>query len=299
MQGIKTDLKLKNLINAISGGGGSALTIQEEGGVVDASTTTINFVGASVTASQTAPGVVQIDATDLNSNVANANLVMDGDHTVQFHPGEEEQWNLKFFGAVEDAANICRFQGYDPMFFLGQTPATEYAMPIARATADGQMIVGNGTDYTTWRFPWNVYDRPNADNITLGTGALGSIDDPSVTTGFSNIAIGKDTGVDITDGLENIMIGEGAGGVTTIGQQNIIIGGDSRCGGNSDSRSIMIGMGDIGTGGNQLRFGSSLNTIGPVAVDAVAGTFGEGQTHTIEVWFNGVCYYLSLLEKTP
>lgn len=50
-------------VEVTSGGGGSALEIEEEGVSVDAAVSKINFVGASVTASQTAPGEVEVDVS--------------------------------------------------------------------------------------------------------------------------------------------------------------------------------------------------------------------------------------------
>ena len=48
-------------INATGGGGGSALTIQDEGSVIDSATTVINFTGSGVTASSGGTGVVTVD----------------------------------------------------------------------------------------------------------------------------------------------------------------------------------------------------------------------------------------------
>lgn len=50
-------------VEVTSGGGGSALEIEEEGVSVDVAVSKINFVGASVTASQTAPGEVEVDVS--------------------------------------------------------------------------------------------------------------------------------------------------------------------------------------------------------------------------------------------
>jgi hypothetical protein len=46
---------------AIGGGGGTPLTVKEEGTNVSTNTTTLNFTGAGVTASLTSPGVVQVN----------------------------------------------------------------------------------------------------------------------------------------------------------------------------------------------------------------------------------------------
>jgi hypothetical protein len=65
-----------------SGGsvGGTALAIQEEGSPVEGATNTINFVGSGVTASQVAPGIVQV-AVNTSSAVSLRKLVknMTGD----------------------------------------------------------------------------------------------------------------------------------------------------------------------------------------------------------------------------
>jgi len=283
MQGIKTDWGLKALI--AQGGGGSALTIQEEGGVIDAATTTINFVGASVTASQTAPGVVKIDATDLNSNVANANLVMDGDHTVEFCPGEEERWELKFFGGQEDTDNICRWDGPNATFSIGNTPATEYVMPTGRAISDGQMLVSNSTDSTFWRFPWNVYDVPNDHNVLLGIGALSNID-PSAGTGQWNVALGKDVGSNISNGSFNTIVGsEGGGGLQT-GECNTLIGFDTQVASGTNN-AICIGAQATASSDGEISIGSAAYTVGPVTASVATAS-----THKVAITINGVQYYL-------
>lgn len=43
------------------GGGGGVLTVDDEGVLVDANTTLMDFTGAGVTATQTAPGQVRVD----------------------------------------------------------------------------------------------------------------------------------------------------------------------------------------------------------------------------------------------
>jgi hypothetical protein len=48
-------------LTAIGGGGGTPLTVKEEGTNVSTNTTTLNFTGAGVTASLTSPGVVQVN----------------------------------------------------------------------------------------------------------------------------------------------------------------------------------------------------------------------------------------------
>jgi YVTN family beta-propeller protein len=48
-------------LTAIGGGGGTPLTVKEEGTNVSTNTTTLNFTGAGVTASLTSPGVVEVN----------------------------------------------------------------------------------------------------------------------------------------------------------------------------------------------------------------------------------------------
>lgn len=47
-------------IAATGGGGGSAITVRDEGSIIDTSLTELNFTGAGVTTSQTSPGVVEV-----------------------------------------------------------------------------------------------------------------------------------------------------------------------------------------------------------------------------------------------
>lgn len=50
-------------IAATGGGGGSAITVRDEGSIIDTGLTELNFTGAGVTASQTSPGVVEVAIT--------------------------------------------------------------------------------------------------------------------------------------------------------------------------------------------------------------------------------------------
>jgi hypothetical protein len=61
--GITSDSNTVTISYTGTGGGGSALTVQEEGSNVDTDVTTINFTGSSVTASQTSPGTVEVAVT--------------------------------------------------------------------------------------------------------------------------------------------------------------------------------------------------------------------------------------------
>jgi len=135
MEGIKTDWELRTLI--AQGGGGSALTIQDGGESVDAATTTINFV-KNLTATQTAPGVVKIDGTDINSNLANANLEMDADHTVKMVTGEE-RYDLTFFSTTAGVDDIFRIDGTNSKVVFGPDGDNDYALPVFRGSA-GQYL---------------------------------------------------------------------------------------------------------------------------------------------------------------
>lgn len=47
-------------IAATGGGGGSAITVRDEGSIIDTGLTELNFTGAGVTASQTSPGIIEV-----------------------------------------------------------------------------------------------------------------------------------------------------------------------------------------------------------------------------------------------
>mgnify|MGYP003643172079 CR=1 FL=1 len=155
-------------------------------------------------------------------------------------------------------------------------------------------------------YSWNTLGIPGTGNHVWGINAMagygeGSGEDnivigddvaPLLSAGSDNIIIGANTAPALTSGVENIIIGDAAGGVTATGQQNIIIGGDSRCGGNTDSRSIMIGMGDIGTAGSELRFGASLNPVSTITTQTIVSDT------TIKIFINGTAYDF-LVKPTP
>jgi|10_taG_2_1085330.scaffolds.fasta_scaffold05991_9 hypothetical protein len=161
-------------------------------------------------------------------------------------------------------------------------------MCLTEVVADGQ---------SAWRYPFNPFNKTPEEgdgNIAMGVGVMSTFDGDA---GDNNVVIGNgDAGSGITNASGNIYIGKDAGATLT-GDDNIIVGTGST-GAATNTPLIMIGNGATATGNGQLHIGSTAHSIGPVAVDAVAGTFGEGQTHTIEVWFNEVCYYLSLKQKT-
>ena len=175
---------------------------------------------------------------------------------------------------------------------------TGWNLTLGRAGFEGMCLTEVIADgQSAWRYPFNPFNKTPEEgegNIAMGVGVMSTFDGDA---GDNNVVIGNgDAGSGITNASGNIYIGKDAGATLT-GDDNIIVGTGST-GAATNTPLIMIGNGATATGNGQLHIGSTAHSIGPVAVDAVAGTFGEGQTHTIEVWFNEVCYYLSLKQKT-
>jgi hypothetical protein len=112
------------------------------------------------------------------------------------------------------------------------------------------------------------------NNVALGKDALGTEDTgrKNVAIGFSalatqngdsdnvNVAVGFEAGTAITTGIKNTLIGASAGDSIQDAQLAIVVGYNADTNGTGDGNQIVIGNNLTGAGANNVKFGTSGGT---------------------------------------
>lgn len=205
-------------------GGGSGITVQDEGSSLSTAGTTLNFVGAGVTASGTG-------ATK----------------TITIAGGSDGV-------TVQDEGSALSTTG-TTLNFVGAGVTASGTGSTKTITISGGSGSGGAFTDQTWGASLNS-DTTNKSKLLLVNdvrnviiGANNSVAEPasSGNTGgsfFDNIFIGHDAGATSTTGYSNIMIGTDAGNSLTTGDQNVFIGTDAGKSVNADhDGSVFIGKG--------------------------------------------------------
>jgi len=228
-------------------GSGNAIAIDDEGVEVVASASRINFVGASVTATDAGSGVVEIDIA------ASGGGTSPGGSTTQV------QYNLN--GAFAGDAHLTYNQATGVLSNAGLKLA-------AASTGDGAGVISLGSVRFVHSYGTdNTFLGANSGNFTLTTGsairntAFGSNALKVVTTGAQNLAFGWEALTALTTGSDNAGVGNRAMRRVTSGSNNVGVGANA-------FDNLTTGQLNVGIGrycGQQLTSGAQNIFLGYVA----------------------------------
>lgn len=237
----------------LNAGGGSALTVKDEGTNLSTATSSINFVGAGVTA----------------SNSGN-------DITVTISGGAFNQSNVSITGGS--------ITGLSQLSINSDLIVRGMHLGAGQAGNTDNLVFGLGA-LQTLPPPTNGGDYSKSFNVALGTYVLGSLAGgannlgigslalQTLPSGWDNIGIGAHAGQFLNSGANNILIGSTAGGGDwmdswlTDGSDNIMIGTFSRPANSDDSNSIVIGSNAVGAGSNSVVIGNENTTLTKITGD--------------------------------
>ncbi len=230
----------------LNAGGGSALTVKDEGTNLSTATSSINFVGAGVTATNTGSDVtVTISGGAFDqSNVAITGGSISG--VALSTPGDAIIHGQRV-GVGQSGNTDNLVMGLDPLnSLLAKTDENDFSKSFNVALGI---------------FTLNQLQE-GANNLAIGALAL-----QNLPSGYDNIGIGAHAGQFMTSGGNNIFIGTTAGGgdwmdsYLTSGNNNIFIGSSSRPLNNEgDSNCIVIGADNVGLGSNSTVIGTPATT---------------------------------------
>ena len=189
---------------AASGGGGTAITIQDEGSALSTAASTINFVGSGVTASGT--GTTKTITISGGGGGGGVTSDSDGNTVAGTSAGNDldsgEGLNNTFFGK-DAGANVTTG---DSSVAVG-----EGALKVATTSSNNVAIGRNALTSNT-----------AAETVAVGAFALGA-----QTTGTQNCAYGYDAGAATTTATRNTYFGYKAGDTLTTASDNTCIGNEA------------------------------------------------------------------------
>jgi len=185
-------------------GGGTAITIQDEGSALSTAASTINFVGSGVTASGT--GTTKTITISGGGGGGGVTSDSDGNTVAGTSAGNDldsgEGLNNTFFGK-DAGANVTTG---DSSVAVG-----EGALKVATTSSNNVAIGRNALTSNT-----------AAETVAVGAFALGA-----QTTGTQNCAYGYDAGAATTTATRNTYFGYKAGDTLTTASDNTCIGNEA------------------------------------------------------------------------
>ena len=219
-------------LTAASSGSGGGITVQDEGSALSTAATTLDFVGAGVTASGT--GATKT-ITIAGSSGGGLNTNSDGSTSGGTNAGLGYQYNTFFGNSAGQASPDGTNSNYNSAFGgealkslttgVSNTAVGFRSLEMV-TTSNNNTAVGHNSGETT----------TGSSNVFVGYNA-----GRNQTTASSNVFVGAYAGQDITDGYDNVHIGRAAGYNATSSYGDTFVGryaGYSRSGGNS---SVGIG----------------------------------------------------------
>jgi hypothetical protein len=257
----------------VSGGGGSALTVQEEGSSLSTAATTLNFVGAAVTASGTgATKTITIASGGLSDVVSDTTPQLGGtldanSNTIDMGTNILTDANLGQFITAHGWGNHAS-GGYQTT--SGLNAAIDTHVNQSNPTS-GHVLSWNGSDYawvanTGGGGGADLYaaneSSPSAQPSATGTNAI-AIGDAAVSTGTNSFALGKSraSGTDsFAAAIDHNTTTYGAQGTNSVA-----IGKNAKCTNTGFAIGYMtqstaagasvLGFGSIGSGSGSLALG--------------------------------------------
>jgi len=200
------------------GGGGGAIAIYDEGILIDAAATTIDFIGAGVIASSAGAGAVDVTISGGGGGVTNLQTAYEGGNTI-VTSAPEGPLDVSGTEAISlDAGAASNFT------VAGAT------LDLATTTSGSVLIDGvDGVEINSSAGGLQLGNDANTGDIDIGTGAAAR----DITIGNSTGA----TGVDINTGT-------GALEVTTTNGETAAIATFTTTGASGDSIQVFVGDND-------------------------------------------------------
>lgn len=173
-------------VGGLGGGGGSALTVEDEGVVVDAAVSLINFIGAGVVASPAAPG--SVDVTISGAGLAAGPLVPETN--VIGAPGDPYTRTAgvisSFWQFVGAAVGVLGWEAIGPWRTAAPVGAidgvnTSYSFPT------GVEAVHQGADAPQIKYERNGVEQVDAVDFVVVAGAIPGTTIVSFTTSIAPV----------------------------------------------------------------------------------------------------------------
>lgn len=264
------------------GGGGGSIAIFDEGILVDAATTTIDFIGAGVTASSAGVGAVDVTIPGGGGTVTNLQTAYEGGNTIVTSAAEGDL-DVSGTEAISlDAGAASNFTVSSADLLLSTTTSGD-----VNVTSAGDVDV-DGTSVQI--------DATTNSNFTMSAAAAATrtltVSATNAGAGTGNIAIAADDNINLF-GTDYVSSLSGAATIDAAGGVEInSTGGGLQLGNDADTGDINIGTGaaarditignttgatsvtvDVGTG--EFALNSTVGEDDPIATLTTTGTDGD------------------------
>ncbi len=241
------------------GGGSGSITVQDEGNTLSTAATTLNFVGAGVSATGT---------------TGTKTITISGGGGGGSGGTTSETWGASLNGQL----NIYQGSAPDANIVIGSNNVNSASQPIAGLSGIGieNTVVGHqaGLDLTT-----------GYENVLIGNKA-----GKDISTGFRNTIMGSEAFID-ANGEYNTVVGFWAMRGTAGGNYNTVYG-QQALSADLGNNTNNVGENNVVIGRQALYRGDGhTNVLGNIAIGYQAGTGNQSGDFNINIGYNSTPYY--------